>query len=184
MEFYTDYCVVKDKTTWVPLLWGTIENDLYLLKSSKYGNSAKSTPLSLTVTSCKPQSIGVSPKSTQIQTYFGRECHLSNSIDQDSNLHSCFTVDSSNKWQLWHKRLGHASENVVYNVLNKCKISGWKRIATDFFSACQYARSHVLPSSLSQTKSTRALQLIHIDVWGPSPIVCMGTIANSLKSET
>ena len=71
---------------------------------------------------------------------------------------------------LWHSRLGHPSSPVVSRVLSLCKGPGAKSSTLDFCSSCQMDKSHKLPFVLSQSKSMKPLDLIHSDLWGPSPV--------------
>ncbi|PKU72052.1 Retrovirus-related Pol polyprotein from transposon TNT 1-94 [Dendrobium catenatum] len=70
---------------------------------------------------------------------------------------------------LLHQRLGHPSPSTLQ------LLSAYfptKRLVSSFHcSACLRAKSHRLPFSLSASKTKNVLELIHCDVWGPSPIV-------------
>lgn len=71
--------------------------------------------------------------------------------------------------KLWHLRLGHPSERVLDQVLRSCniKIKANKRY---FCEPCQYGKNRALPFKLSDSRATCPLQLIHTDLWGPSPV--------------
>ena len=53
--------------------------------------------------------------------------------------------------------------------LNLCNPSLNKGL--EFHNACQYGKSHVLPFSISETKTTLPLKVIHFDIWGATPIL-------------
>ena len=71
----------------------------------------------------------------------------------------------------WHARLGHPSFSIVKQVLskNKLPVVGEHNSETNCDS-CQRAKSHQLPYPVSTSVSTKPLQLIFSDVWGPAPI--------------
>ena len=70
----------------------------------------------------------------------------------------------------WHDRLGHASFSLVEKLLRKNKLPfvGEHRVET-ICDSCQRAKSHQLSYPISTSVSTKPLQLIFSDVWGPAP---------------
>lgn len=38
-------------------------------------------------------------------------------------------------------------------------------------SACQMGKSHRLPNHNVHTRSSKAFEIVHVDVWGPSPTI-------------
>ena len=70
----------------------------------------------------------------------------------------------------WHNRLGHPSFSTVHQILsrNKLPIVGERNLET-ICDSCQQVKSHQLSYSLSTSVSTKPLQLIFSDVWGPAP---------------
>ena len=70
----------------------------------------------------------------------------------------------------WHDRLGHASFSLVERLLKKNKLPyvGERDVET-ICDSCQKAKSHQLPYPISTSISTKPLQLIFSDVWGPAP---------------
>lgn len=65
----------------------------------------------------------------------------------------------------WHARLGHPSSQVVQSILFLNKIPYSKLLDSSVCNACQLAKSHQLPYSLSTHRSTRPLELVFSDVW-------------------
>lgn len=103
----------------------------------------------------------------------------SKSSQPKSSQHEHYAFASSNSTQpkcpnstssflLWHDRLGHPHTATVVSVLKSCNIN-YNKSVTDFCSSCCMAKAHKLPTSLSVTKYTKPLELIFLDVWGPSP---------------
>ncbi|PKU75288.1 Retrovirus-related Pol polyprotein from transposon TNT 1-94 [Dendrobium catenatum] len=67
---------------------------------------------------------------------------------------------------LWHRRLGHPSSQVLATIAHN-----HPDIKTEtkqhFCNNCKIAKSHRLPSYISQTVTLVPLFLVHADVWGP-----------------
>jgi len=70
--------------------------------------------------------------------------------------------------QLWHNRLGHISFPIVQRVLKSCNIQ--YNSQTQFYNACVFGKADQLPFHASVNKYTTLLQLVFIDIWGPSPV--------------
>jgi hypothetical protein len=67
---------------------------------------------------------------------------------------------------LWHHRLGHASTQVVKQVLNRHRLPFVSESnKSTICDACQKGKSHQLPYSRSTSESTSPLELIFSDVW-------------------
>lgn len=69
--------------------------------------------------------------------------------------------------KLWHHRLGHTSSSVM-NHLAKNKLVSFSPSVSPC-DACNKYKSHRLPFSLVSHRATKPLELLHADVWGPSP---------------
>ena len=81
-------------------------------------------------------------------------------------------LSSRNKWQLWHKRLGHPSDRVLISAipsLSSCIFVNNKHVQ-HHCKHCLIGKMHKLPFVPSQFQSTHPLELVHSDVWGPAPI--------------
>ena len=68
----------------------------------------------------------------------------------------------------WHHRLGHPSNNVVESVVRSNKLPCSSSHDTFVCDACQCAKSHQLPYNNSSRVSSKPLELIYTDVWGPA----------------
>ncbi|KAA3467544.1 Retrovirus-related Pol polyprotein from transposon TNT 1-94 [Gossypium australe] len=73
------------------------------------------------------------------------------------------------KFGLWHRRLGHPSADFVVQCLRFCNLSIPKDSARSLCGACELDKSLKLPFYLSQTMYTEPLELIVVDLWGPTP---------------
>ena len=69
-------------------------------------------------------------------------------------------------YDLWHKRLAHASSKIVKLVMRSNNISC--NTDASFCDSCARAKAHQLPFLSSHTTYTTPLQLVFVDIWGPS----------------
>jgi len=69
--------------------------------------------------------------------------------------------------QLWHRHLGHAS----FLVLNKAISIAPRNKLTSICSDCQLAKSHGMPFKHVHVSVLKPLELIYLDVWGPTPVL-------------
>ena len=74
---------------------------------------------------------------------------------------------------LWHVRLGHASSSRVQQLASRGLLSS---VSTKNFDcvSCQLGKQPVLPFNTSESISTDIFDLIHSDVWLPSPVSSIG----------
>ena len=72
--------------------------------------------------------------------------------------------------QQWHSYLGHPTFHTVNHVLSKFSLPIISSNVVHPCSACLSSKSKQLSFSLSCTEINFPLDLIHTDVWGPSPI--------------
>ena len=85
-------------------------------------------------------------------------------------LQSIITRNMNNMFDLWHLHLGYPATNTLKQILSSCNVSCHNHKHTIFY-ACQHAKSHKLPFSLSKTKASYPLSLVHTDLWGLAPIL-------------
>ena len=90
------------------------------------------------------------------------------SLSSSSNKQAFVAIKPSSS--KWHSRLGHPSSVIVKLILsrNKLPVVG-ERNSETICDSCQCAKSHQLPYPISTSVSTKPLQLIFSDVWGPAP---------------
>ena len=93
---------------------------------------------------------------------FISSCYPNNSC----NSFCCSMIASNVDPNVWYRRLSHPSTGILSQVLKTCNSSINK--TSDFCSACQYCKSHVLLFPSSKTKTAAPLELIHSDIWGAS----------------
>ena len=71
--------------------------------------------------------------------------------------------------ETWHSRLGHPHFHIFQNILKDFEIHVSHHIRHFICDACCSSKSHELPFKVSWHKSSKPLELIHSDVWGPAP---------------
>lgn len=84
-----------------------------------------------------------------------------------STCHATAFLSLVNNTPIWHLRLGHPAASILKLVLSQCRLS--TSHVNTFCNACQVAKSHRLPFISVITKTIAPLQLVHSNVWGPSP---------------
>ena len=99
-----------------------------------------------------------------------------NSVKLDNvSVESTETDRSSNDAlrdiDLWHLRLGHLNESALKSTLLSCnQVKLNKNFVPSFFCACQYRKQSKQNFKSTETKTSKALELIHADLWRPAPI--------------
>ena len=71
----------------------------------------------------------------------------------------------------WHHHLGHPNMQVLQKVISTygfLTLSVNKTLSCD---ACLASKLHRLPYSKSTHQTTKPLEIIHSDLWGPSPVI-------------
>ncbi|WJZ96775.1 hypothetical protein VitviT2T_015427 [Vitis vinifera] len=82
-------------------------------------------------------------------------------------------VSSLPSLALWHSRLGHASSSRVQQLVSRGLLGS---VSKDIFycTSCQLGKQPALPFNNSESISNSIFELIHSDVWGPSPVASIG----------
>uniref|UniRef100_A0A803QCM5 Reverse transcriptase Ty1/copia-type domain-containing protein n=1 Tax=Cannabis sativa TaxID=3483 RepID=A0A803QCM5_CANSA len=70
-----------------------------------------------------------------------------------------------------HRRLGHPSNRVLSQVLSLADVKPTTNCNKNFCEACQFGKSHALPLTTNSERAKNMLDLIHSNVWGPTPIL-------------
>ena len=82
-------------------------------------------------------------------------------------------VSSLPSLALWHSYLGHASSSRVQQLAFRGLLGS---VSKDNFdcTSCQLGKQPVLSFNNSESISNSIFELIHSDIWGPSPIASIG----------
>ena len=96
-----------------------------------------------------------------------------------SNLENIVTVaDADGKSNLWHQRLGHMSEKWMKTLLSKGKLPDLKNVDVGLCEDCIFGKQKKVSfTKIGKTPKAERLELVHTDVWGPSPV---SSLAGSL----
>ena len=96
-----------------------------------------------------------------------------------SNLENIVAVaDADGKSNLWHQRLGHMSEKGMKTLLSKGKLRDLKNIDVGLCEDCIFGKQKKVSfTKIGKTPKAERLELVHTDVWGPSPV---SSLAGSL----
>ena len=82
-------------------------------------------------------------------------------------------VSSLPSLALWHSRLGHASSSRVQQLASRGLLGS---VSKDNFycTSCQLGKQPALSFNNSKSISNSIFELIHSDVWEPSPVASIG----------
>uniref|UniRef100_A0A2N9EUG1 Retrovirus-related Pol polyprotein from transposon TNT 1-94 n=1 Tax=Fagus sylvatica TaxID=28930 RepID=A0A2N9EUG1_FAGSY len=76
---------------------------------------------------------------------------------------------------LWHRRLGHMSEKGMKVLLSKGKLPNLKSVEFDMCESCILGKQKKVSFLKGgRTPKSKKLELVHTDLWGPSPIASLG----------
>ena len=73
--------------------------------------------------------------------------------------------------ELWHQRLGHPHLKIVRRIMATHGLPALDYNKDSFCDACLSSKSHKLPYANSPNQTSRPLELIHFDIWGPSLVL-------------
>lgn len=73
------------------------------------------------------------------------------------------------KHSLWHQRFGHPSNEIVSAMLKTSGISCVPKTEASICESCLLGKFHKLPFPKSSSRCQKPFELVHSDVWGPSP---------------
>ena len=72
---------------------------------------------------------------------------------------------------IWHQRLGHPTFKTFRHVISKSFLPITQTVDQLFCSNCILGKCAKLPFHNSVTHTSRPLELVHADVWGPTPLL-------------
>jgi len=77
---------------------------------------------------------------------------------------------SSSSFYLWHSHLGHVSSSRLRFLASTGALGNLKTCDISYCSGCKLVKFSALPFNRSISVSSSPFDLIHSDVWGPSPV--------------
>ena len=87
-----------------------------------------------------------------------------------SSKHQVFLIKTQPTTMLWHQQVGHPSAIILQKFFHTCNIAYNSNKTIDVCNACCCAKSHKIPFSLSTSRASSPLELIHANLWGPTPV--------------
>jgi transposase InsO family protein len=84
-------------------------------------------------------------------------------------------TDSTSRSSLWHCRLGHMSQKGMQKLAQKGYLQDLKSVDLELCESCVLGKQkRVSFTKLSRDPKAERLELVHTDVWGPSPVSSLG----------
>ena len=103
--------------------------------------------------------------------------YVINMDNSDAFYEKCFSVFSENTF-IWHRRLGHASMDLISKLQKQDLVKGLPKLSFEKEGMCDACvkGKHVRSSFKSKNivSSSRPLELLHLDLFGPSRISSLG----------
>jgi histone deacetylase 1/2 len=144
-EFHPYKCFVKSQASRQILLEGHVGADgLYQFKPFKF------------ISSSDQVSKQSSSNLSVVSTFFS--CN-----------NAVYNSPSVSEFHKWHLRLGHVHSSAITAVLNLCNIPVLNKFTNESCSFGCIGKSHRLYAPMSQTVYTQPFEVIHTDLWGPTP---------------
>ncbi|XP_020596126.1 uncharacterized protein LOC110036103 [Phalaenopsis equestris] len=134
--------------------------------------TADDTPMPLAGIGSDPQSkrlIGTGRR--QGGLYILDELRVPDIAASSVDLSSFRLSSSSSKFYLWHSRLGHVSSSRLKYLVSTGALGELKTSDISDCCDCKLAKFSALPFPKSVSLSVAPFDLVHSDVWGPSPVV-------------
>jgi hypothetical protein len=105
------------------------------------------------------------------KTYFAMLAREGRTTDVFAMMSSYESADS---YELWHRRLGHPSPTAMWRLVKECMAKGvtipdslLKQSKKRRCECCILGKQTHLPFPLSDSKTNRPLDLVHMDIVGP-----------------
>lgn len=159
-EFFPNSCYVRDQVTRKILMQGRLEGGLYVFDPPSFLHSTSSN-----IHSRSSSRSALSCSSTIKEPLSSVDTCSIESLDSTTQSYPT----SPSVFSLWHNRLGHPAQAIVRFVMKSCSIPHSNKVDSVFCPACCLGKIHNLPFPSTSTEYSTPLQLVHTDLWGPSP---------------
>ena len=99
-------------------------------------------------------------------------------LDDLSSSNVCLMSKNEDESWLWHRRLGHVSMHVISKLCRNDLVIGLPKLSFDFDKICdayvkgKHRKHSFKPKNFVYT--SRPLQLLHIDLFGPTRTMSLG----------
>ncbi|KAE8703180.1 BTB/POZ domain-containing protein [Hibiscus syriacus] len=90
-------------------------------------------------------------------------------LEAEASVASC----SSDSAMLWHKKLGHMSEQGMKVLVEQKLLPGLTKVSLTLCEHCITSKQHQLKFNTSKSRGKNVLELVHSDVW-QAPITSLG----------
>lgn len=87
-------------------------------------------------------------------------------LQQSSDVNIVIVAYVNNVLSIWHSHFGHASFHTIKHILTNCNIPFSKL----FYDVYVNVKLHQLPFHQSKIVYSHPLELVYVDIWGPSLI--------------
>ena len=84
--------------------------------------------------------------------------------------HHAFAASTHASNDIWHQHLGHPSNKIINKLSSHSCISVSGNNHATFCNGCAVSKSSRLPFVSVPSRTSKPLELIHIDVWGPASV--------------
>lgn len=92
---------------------------------------------------------------------------------QEGEASVATTSSSEKSSMIWHKKLGHMSEQGMKILAEKNLLPGLTKVSLPFCEHCIVSKQHRLKFKTSNSRSKAILELVHSDVW-QAPVTSLG----------
>ena len=104
------------------------------------------------------------------ELYVLEQLHLADVAASSVDLSSFRLSHSSSVFYLWHSRLGHVSASRLQFLVSTGVLGSLKTDDISDCCGCKLGKFSALPFNKSITRSVAPFDIVHSDVWGPSPV--------------
>ncbi|KAK9066710.1 hypothetical protein SSX86_014033 [Deinandra increscens subsp. villosa] len=106
-------------------------------------------------------------------TRCGNNIYLLDVADMSGESHST-TKESSTQAQLWHRRLGHISDQGLVELNKQGVLGELNGLNTGFCENCVFGKAHRVQFPKGKHTTKGILEYVHADLWGPARTQTLG----------
>ena len=90
-------------------------------------------------------------------------------LNQENKTPSAYAAEKV-AVELWHQRLGHPHFKTLRHIILIYRLPTLAHNKNATCNACLSSKSHKLPFAITDHSTSKPLELVHSDLWGPSPV--------------